>query len=127
MKKYTFVMCTFLHARSKFVKTHALNNLQFEVDSFGVFKNYSYFQTFMFFRFQKGGENNEKRAHLESPFCAWSSQIPKGPILLQKVSPKCAHSEFWRGQRVRASWPPSFSCISGVRRPSKSFVDEEIC
>ena len=58
----------------------------------------------MFFRPQKGGTNHEKRAHLGSPFVEFGPKIVKGPIPIQKVDPKGALSEFWRGaQRVRAS------------------------
>ena len=45
-----------------------------------------------------------------SPFCA-ASRIHQVIIVIQKGSPKGAHSEFWRAQRIRAS-QMYFWCLS---------------
>ena len=65
--------CTFLSAKSKFVKTHALNNMHLK-SIHGVFqKIIRTVKLSCFFRFQKAGKNNEKKDPILSPFCAWRS------------------------------------------------------
>ena len=52
----------------------------------------------MFFRPQKRRHTEKTWPSLESPFCALGlPKLLQGPIPIQKVGPKGAHSEFWRG------------------------------
>ena len=86
------------------LKQHA-----FWVDTLGTFW-FSYFQDSMFFLAQKRKTIPWKKgptwgAHSSN----WAPKIPKSPIPIQKVSPKDAHSEFWR---LRASRPPCESTFT---------------
>ena len=49
----------------------------------------------MFFDPKKSGTNGEEGAQFHPSI--WAPKIPKGPIPIQKVDPKEAHPEFWRG------------------------------
>ena len=73
MKKFFFCNVHFSLGKKQIRENTCLKQHALFSRFIGCFKNYSYFQIFMFFRFRKGAKSNEKRYHLGSPFCAWSS------------------------------------------------------
>ena len=98
-KRCIFALCHFPSARSKSIKTHALNNMHFG-SILGCLIRFSYFQGSMFLSTpRKMAKTMKHKAHLESPLCALG--LPNSPraIPIPRVGPKDANSEFWRGPK----------------------------